>query len=57
MKDHETIKAFRTNGRKEKSMYNFSGKLEGQSPPRRPRSRIKNNIKMDLKEIGYKAVA
>jgi hypothetical protein len=38
-------------------MYNFSGKPEGQSPPGRPRRRTENNIKMDLKEIGYKAVA
>ena len=28
------------------------GKLEGIKPLRRPRSRLDNNIKMDLREVG-----
>jgi hypothetical protein len=38
-------------------MYNFSVKPEEQSPPGRPRRRTENSIKMDLKEIRYKAMA
>jgi hypothetical protein len=29
------------------------GKLEGKRPLGRPRHRWENNIKMDLKEVGY----
>jgi hypothetical protein len=32
------------------------GKTEGERPLRRPRHRWKDNIRMDLKEIGWKAV-
>jgi hypothetical protein len=29
------------------------GKTEGKRPPRRPRRRWKDNIKMDLQEVGF----
>jgi hypothetical protein len=34
----------------------FIGKPEGKRPRRRPRSRWQNNIRMDLREIGWEGV-
>jgi hypothetical protein len=41
-------------GRDEKCIQNFVGKLEVKRPLERPRCRQEDNIKMDLKEIGWK---
>jgi ribosome biogenesis protein Nip4 len=45
-----------TNGGEEECIYNIVGKPEGKRPLRRPRRRLVDNIKMNLREIGWDAV-
>jgi hypothetical protein len=42
-----------TNGGEEECIEELVGKPEGKRPPGRPRHRWVNNIKMDLREIGW----
>jgi hypothetical protein len=39
--------------REEECTEGFVGKLEGKRPPGRPRPTWEDNIKMDIREIGY----
>jgi hypothetical protein len=49
----EMGRACSTNGEKRNAYRILVGKLEGKRPLGRPRSRLANNIKMDLREIGW----
>jgi len=49
-------RACNTNGRDEKCIRYFVGKPEGKIPLGRPRRRCEDNIRMDLKEIGWEGV-
>jgi hypothetical protein len=42
-----------THGREEECIQDFGGKPEGNRPLGRPRRRWEDNIKMDLREIGW----
>jgi hypothetical protein len=46
-------RAFRMNGDKRNAYRILVGKLQGMRPLGRPRHKWLNNIKMDLKEIGW----
>jgi hypothetical protein len=52
----KVIKSRRSSVRDEKCIQNFSLKLERKRPIGRPMYRWKDNIKMDLKEIGHEVV-
>jgi hypothetical protein len=45
-----------TNWRYEKCTQNFGRKTEGKRPLRKPRSRWKDDIRLDLREIGQTGV-
>jgi hypothetical protein len=56
MKEVEISKACSTHGRDEKRMQKFGRKTRRQVPDGRPTRRWENNIRMDLKEIGWEGV-
>jgi hypothetical protein len=43
-------------GRDEKCIHNFGQKVEGKRPVRRPRCILKDNFRLDLREIGWGVV-
>jgi hypothetical protein len=49
-------RAYRTDRRHEKCEQYFVGKLEGKRPLGRPRRIWEDNIRMDLREIGWEGV-
>jgi hypothetical protein len=46
-------RACSTHGGEEECIYDIGGKAEGKRPVGRPRRRWVDNIKMDLREIGW----
>jgi hypothetical protein len=53
LKEDEIGGACSTNGEKRSTHRILVGKKEGKRPLGRPRRRLENNIKMDLREIGW----
>jgi hypothetical protein len=53
MKENEVGRACGTHGRREKRVLGFGGKARRKRPLERPRRRWEDEIKMDLKEIGW----
>jgi hypothetical protein len=53
VKDDEMGRACSTNGAKRNAYRTFVGKQEGKRPLGRPRRRWVDNIKMNLREIGW----
>jgi hypothetical protein len=53
VKEDEVGRAYSTNGEKRNANRILVGKPDGKRPLGRPRSRWVNNIKMDLREIGW----
>jgi hypothetical protein len=56
MKEDEVDRACSTNGAKKNAHRILVGKPEGKRPLGRPRPRWVDNIKMDLREIGWGCV-
>jgi hypothetical protein len=53
VKEDEVNRACRTNGDKRNAYRILVGRAEGKRPLRRPRRTWENNIKMDLRRIGW----
>jgi hypothetical protein len=54
--DNDMSGAYSMHRRDEKCIQNFCQKSEGKRPLRRPRCRWEDNIKIDLKEMGWEHV-
>jgi hypothetical protein len=57
VKEDEMVRACSTNGGAEECYGILVGKPEGKRPLGRPRHRWVDNIKMDLREVGWNGVA